>query len=197
MSTELRAPKPPRKSPSPATVAALAAVGVLAVIVGVMWATGGFGTDAKPFLGSRVEPGELVETRFWDVAVHDAEVSETEGVIRVSFTALNKQKSSSADLLYGMIAVRLPDGTPMVGGVCDSERGFQFGPLITSDGTCIFSYGADNIPEASIPGPGPFDIEVVVRDQVMNDNLLTAPEPLPGEPAAWLPLMVSVEVEEP
>lgn len=196
MSTELQTPTPRRKTPPPATIAALAVVGVLVILVGTIWGTGGFGTDAKPFLGTRVEPGELVETRFWDVAVHGAEVDEGDGTIRVAITALNKQNRSSFTLTPGMVALRLPDGTPMLRGQCDSGHGGRFAPLIATDGVCSFSYVSEEIAKDSIPGPGSFDVEVIVRDQEIDDNLLTIPEPAPGDPAGWLPLTAQVLPED-
>lgn len=196
MSTELQASPPRRKTSPRATFAALAVVGVLAVIVGVIWSTGGFGTDAKPFLGTQVAPGVTISTRFWDVAVHEAEVYEDKGEIRVSITATNKQRSSGLGMETGLVVVRLPDGTPLFGSSCDSQRGLRFGPLIPTEAVCVFRYEGESIPSEAVPGPGTFDIEVVVRDQEMSDNLLTEPEPAAGEPAAWIPLSVSVHVEE-
>lgn len=185
-----------RKALPRSILVAAGLVVLLVVAVGAIWTTGGFGTDAKPFLGTRVEPGEMVETRFWDVAAHSAEVDEASGTILLKITVVNKQRRSSSSLTHGMVVIRLPDGTPMLLGSCFSDRGGYFAPFIPADGSCTFSYASEELPAEVIPGPGPFDVEVVVRDQVISDNLLTIPELAPGEPAGWLPLTVQAVLKE-
>ncbi|MGV8847325.1 hypothetical protein [Tessaracoccus sp.] len=187
----------PRRRAMPIPV--IAWLTVLAVVVGsvvAVWATGGFGTDAKPFLGSRVQVGDVVKTRFWDVVVHEAEVSESRGEIRVAVTATNKQRGTTLDLTHSMLVIRLPDGTPMLRSSCSSLRGYRFAPLIPADADCVFSFEGNDLVASEIPAPGPFEIEFIVLDQEMSNNLITAPEPQAGEPAAWLPMTVRVAVEE-
>ncbi len=174
----------------------MTAVAVLAAVIVTIWATGGFGTDAKPFLGSRVQSGERVTTRFWDVVVHDAEVSESKGEIRVAITATNKQRRTALDLTTNMLVIRLPDGTPMLRSSCTSLRAYRFGPLIPAYAECVFSFEGNELLPAEVPEAGPFDIEFIVLDQEMSNNLVTAPEPQAGEPAGWLPMTVLVAVEE-
>lgn len=162
----------------------------------LVWATGGFGTDAKPFLGTRVQTGEKVETRFWDVTVHDAQVFPEKGEIHVAITAVNKGRDTHAGLTYNMLVIRLPDGTPMLRSTCVSARGRVFAPLIPAEAQCVFEFMGNEVPEDSIPGPGPFDIEFIVLDQDLSDDLLLSSEPQAGDAVAWTPLRVAVAPEE-
>lgn len=171
---------------------------VIAVVLGVgaVWVTGGFGTGTGAFLGPQIRPHETVETRFWDIAVHAAEVSEVDGAIRVETTIMNKQERTAAYLSEGVLVVRLPGGIPMFYSTCVVDRVQAFAPFIPAEAVCEFSYLSNDTTQEAIPGPGEFAVEVVVRDQEMSDDLLTMPEPQAGEPAGWLPLTVSTAVED-
>lgn len=164
--------------------------------VGAIAATGGFGTEAAPFLGTRVEPGEVIETRFWDVAVHSAEVVESKGEIKVAVTVTNKQTTSQFALTMDMLAVRVPSGRPLFQSWCTPQRASSFSPLIPADAECLFKFEGSSLTDDQLPGPGPFDVEVVVLDQEITDNMLTVPEPAVGEPAGWMKLTVTVAQEE-
>lgn len=169
---------------------------VLGAIIGIIWGTGGFGTDAKPYLGVQVEPGQMVSTRFWEIAVHGAEVLPDERGVELHLTAVNSQRETTADLTEGVVAILLPDGTPMSLSYCFSERAYRFLPLIPAEATCEFAYDHNRVPPGSMPGTGPFDARVVVIDQRMSDDLLTDPYLQTGEPVGWLPLRVSAAAEE-
>lgn len=171
-------------------------VAVVGGLIAAIAATGGFSTEAAPFLGTRVEPGEVIDTRFWDVAVHSAEVMESKGEVVVNITATSKQRETQHDLTYNMLAVRLPSGRPIFSSWCTSGRALLFGPLIPAEAKCLFQFEGSGVSDEDLPDPGPFDVEVVVLDQEMSDNLLMVPEPAVGEPAGWLPLTVNVAVEE-
>ena len=174
-----------------AVVAALAGGLTLA-----LWATGGLATDSTPYLGERLAPGEFVSTRFWDVAVHGAEVSHAKGEILVAVTIVNKQRESAMVLTDYMLGVRLPDGTAMLQTFCLSERGLRFPPMIPADALCEFRYEANDVPPSSIPSPGPVDIEVVILDQQLSDGLILSARPEISETAAWIPLRASVAIED-
>lgn len=178
-----------------ATVWAVVAALLVGAVVAI-WAAGGFSTNARPFLGSRVEPGEFASTRFWDVAVYGAEVSHDRGEIEVALTVVNKQRQTADGLTDFMLAVRLPDGRSMLRSSCITERGFHFAPLIPANTLCTFGYESNEVPRSSIPGPGPVDIEVVVFDQQMSDALLENSRPEVGEPAAWFPVQATVALED-
>ncbi|MEO7587796.1 MAG: hypothetical protein ABIS84_07170 [Arachnia sp.] len=167
---------------------------VVALVIVTIWATGGFGTDARPFLGSQVEPGEMVETRFWDVAVRSAEVVPDLGEIHVHLTVVNKQRQTLPGMTPGIVAVRLPDGVAMTQSTCFTGVADRFAPLIQTSAVCELGYGRNEVPSGSIP-TGPFDVEVVVLDQELSNDLLTVPHPESGEPAGWVPLTVSVAAE--
>lgn len=158
-------------------------------------ATGGFGTKAPPFLGTHVEPGDVIETRFWDVAVHSAEVVESKGEVVVAITATNKQLDTQHDLTPNTLALRLPSGVPLFASWCTSGRALVFAPLIPADAECFFRFESSGIDADDLPARGPFDAEVVVLDQKINDNMLEVPAPAAGEPAAWVELTVNVAVE--
>ena len=196
VTSEEIAPRPRRRAISTPVIASLVVTAVALGSIVAVWATGGFGTDAKPFLGSRVQPGEVVKTRFWDVVVHEAKVSESKGEIRVAVTATNRQRGTTLDLTRNMLVIRLPDGTPLLRSSCISHQGFSFAPLIPADADCVFNFEGNDLEPAKIPAPGPFEIEFIVLDQEMSNDLVTVPEPQAGEPAAWLPLTVRVAVEE-
>lgn len=180
---------------APAIVGLVVAVVLVGGVVAV-WGTGGFGTDAKPYLGTRVLQDETVETRFWNVAVHGAEVSLAKAEIRVAVTAMNKQRRTAVSLTTNMLVIRMPDGTPMLRSSCTSMRGYRFGPLIPTDAQCVFRFEDNELQLDEIPEPGPFDIEFIVLDQNMSDNFVTVPEPQAGEAAGWLPLTVRVAEED-
>ncbi len=194
--TDLPEARPRRWPPRRRTVAWVTALALLVAVIATIWATGGFGTDAKPFLGSRVQAGEVVKTRFWDVVVHEAEVSEPRGEIRVAITATNKQRRTALSLTTNMLVIRLPDGTPMWRSSCTSLRGMRFGPLIPADAECVFRFEDNDVLPQETPEPGGFDIEFIVLDQELSNNLVTTPEPQAGEPAGWLPMTVRVAPEE-
>ena len=171
-------------------------VTALGLSIGGIAVTGGFGTDAAPYLGTRVQPGDVVDTRFWDVAVHGAEVVESRGEVRVAVTVTNKQISSQFGLTMDMLAVRVPSGRPLFQSSCTSARALSFPPLISVDAECLFRYEGSGLTDGELPGPGPFDVEVVVLDQKITDNMLTIPEPAAGEPAGWMTLTVTVAQED-
>ena len=177
-------------------ILALVVAVLLTAAVGVLWATGGFGTNASPYLGSRVEPGELVETRFWDVAVHSAEVVESKGEIMVAVTVVNKQHKTEFGLTMDMLAVRVPSGRPLFQSHCLPQGGRSFAPLIPVEAVCVFSFGGSGLAEDQLPDPGAFDVEVVVLDQEIKDDLLMVPEPAVGEPVGWMQLTVTVAHED-
>ena len=143
-----------------------------------------------------MEPGEVIDTRFWDVAVHSAEVVEAKGEVVVDITATSKQRETQHDLTYNMIALRLPSGRPIFASWCTSGRALLFAPLIPAEAQCLFQFEGSGVSDEDLPDPGAFDAEVVVLDQDMSDNLLMTPEPAAGEPAGWLSLTVNVAVEE-
>ena len=171
-------------------------VTALGLSIGGIAVTGGFGTDAAPYLGTRVQPGDVVDTRFWDVAVHGAEVVESRGEVRVAVTVTNKQISSQFGLTMDMLAVRVPSGRPLFQSHCLPQGGRSFAPLIPVEAVCVFSFGGSGLAEDQLPDPGAFDVEVVVLDQEIKDDLLMVPEPAVGEPVGWMQLTVTVAHED-
>lgn len=131
---------------------------VIAVVLGVgaVWVTGGFGTGTGAFLGPQIRPHETVETRFWDIAVHAAEVSEVDGAIRVETTIMNKQERTAAYLPEGVLVVRLPGGIPMFYSTCVVDRVQAFAPFIPAEAVCEFSYLSNDMTQEAIPKPGEF-----------------------------------------
>lgn len=169
---------------------------VLGVLVATVWSRGGFGTDAAPYLGTRVETGDVVSTRWWDVTVHDGWLDVERAEIHISITATNKQPRTDFDLTTNMLVLRLPSGEPMLRSTCTSERGSRFGPFVPAAAVCVFGYETNETPQQAIPDDGSFEVEVIVLDQKWSDDLLTDPRPVAGEPAGWMPVSIEPRAQE-
>lgn len=174
-----------------------AALGVLLILaVAAVWARGGFGTEAPPYLGTRVEPGEVIETRWWDVAIHEGWSDPAAGEIHIRLTATNKQTASDFDLTAGMLVLRLPSGKPMLRSSCASQRGSRFGPLVPAEALCTFGYDDNELAAGDLPTGDEFAVELIVLDQKYHNDLVSNPRPVAGEPAGWLPLDIVPRPEE-
>ena len=168
---------------------------LVAAIVAVIWAAGGFATGSNPFLGTRMDPGEFASTRFWDVAINDAEVSHASGEITLDLTVVNKQRRTAFALTDYMLGVRLPNGRALLQFYCVAAPVSSYAPLVPVRTRCTFGFERNEVPPTSIPGPGPVDIQIVILDQQWGDSLRQVPQPEITEPAAWVPLQAHA-VEE-
>lgn len=172
----------------------LAVVLVVAILLGLVWAFGGFDRRATPYMGVRLELGETAETRFWDYAVHSAQVDEEGAAIDVAMTVTNKQAESTWELTYSTVIVRLPgDGGVLTTHFCAMGQRNQFGPDIPTEAVCEFSFESNEITE---PPRAPFPVEIVILDQEIYEELLTPPRPRASNAVAYFELEVQPYVEE-
>lgn len=165
----------------------------VALLLGLVWLLGGFDRRATPYMGTRLALGETAETRFWDYAVHSAQVDEYGAAIDLAITVTNKQDTSEMQLTYSSVMIRLPDAEVMTTHFCATGDRSQFGPDIPTEALCEFSYESNEI---SQPPEAPFRVEVIVLDQVIHEELLTEPRPRANNAVAHFELEVMPYVEE-
>lgn len=162
------------------------------IVVGLIWATGGFERGARPYMGPEVEPGEWIETRFWDVAVHEVVIDRPRGEIVVDVDVTNKLPDSTVLLTSNLIMIRIADGEVLFSSYCSITERSSFGPLIPTNARCRFGWEASDVPE---PPPGDAEVSVMVLDQKMFNAILEGAQPRSSVPAGHVEF-VAVDIPE-
>ncbi|TRY18317.1 hypothetical protein FOJ82_09820 [Tessaracoccus rhinocerotis] len=191
-------PAPPEAAARPRPRRRLVIWGGLAalvlVAVGVTWLLGGFDGKATPYLGPQAELGESIETRFWDVEVIDAYVEPGETKISAKLNVTNKTERHTTQLTSEIVLIRIEETGEVLGTTyCDFHTRTTFNPLVSTGAICHFDYEYNEITD---PPTEDFAARVIVLDQEIRENLLTAPEPAAGEVVANVPIEVRHLPEE-
>ena len=171
----------------------LAVVLAVAVVVGGIWAFGGFDRRATPYMGTRTEFGQIIETRFWDfVVLGDAVVEADRRSIDVPLTVTSKLEDSTREITYSALILRLPDGEVLTSNYCQLGDRSHFGPFVATDALCEFDFQSNEI---EAPPEGDYAATLVVLDQILYKELLTGERPRANNAVAHVELGV-VQLEE-
>lgn len=163
------------------------------LVVGAIWVTGGFEHGSRPYLGPRVEPGEQIETRFWDVAVHGAVIERSRNQVVVDVEITNKLPDSTSVLTSSLIMIRTADGEILFRSYCNIDERSSFGPLIPTRALCRFDWEDSQV---SAPPPGDAEVTVMVLDQKMFNTILEGAQPRSSVPAGHVELVAADIPEE-
>lgn len=164
------------------------------MLVGLVAAFGGF-DRAAPHLGSRTQPKQLIETRYWDVTVHRAGITGQGTAMAVSLrmTIRSKLTESHQGITQEAVIVRMADGAALGTSTCfhpeDAAMANSFfGPFVETDAICAFDFAINGY---DFTGEGQQDITVLVLDQAPppNDFQRTGEPEVRLPPVAHIPMV--------